>query len=145
MVDLAALVERIVAGMQASGEPAERFQTTVEGDLPEMWGDPDRLTQVFANLVENALRHGAGTVQIRLRSAGDGAVVEVSDEGPGVDPRDVPHLFTKFWKTGRRGGTGLGLFVARGLFEAHGGTIQVGPGTRGGARFTVHLPAGTPD
>jgi signal transduction histidine kinase len=145
VVDLAALAERILAGHRAAGEPAERFRLTVEPGLPEIWGDPDKLLQVLGNLVENALRHGAGLVDVRIAASGDGACLQVSDQGPGIDPRNAGHLFTKFWKSGRRGGSGLGLFVARGLVEAHGGSIRGLTRVGGGAEFTVLLPAGTPD
>jgi signal transduction histidine kinase len=144
VVDLPAIARRVIDGQVAAGEPEDRFRLTCE-PLPELWGDPDKLTQVVANLVENGVRHGAGVVRVKIESAGGGVRLEVTDEGEGVAPEVLPHLFMKFWKGGRRGGTGLGLFVARGLVEAHGGTIAAGSTEAGGARFTVHLPLGTPE
>ena len=144
VVDLPALAERVIAGQVAAGEPEEKFRLVAEA-LPEVWGDPDKLTQVLANLIENGVRHGAGRVQVELANTGDGVRVTVTDEGDGVAAEVMPRLFTKFWKGGRRGGTGLGLFVAKGLVEAHGGTITAGETAGGGARFTVQLPLGTPE
>lgn len=145
VVDLAALTRRVVEGQVAAGEPAQRFSVQVGPGLPELWGDPDKLTQVLANLVENAVRHGAGQVQVSIEAAGEGVRLQVSDEGAGVAPEVTPRLFTKFWKGARRGGSGLGLFVARGLVEAHGGRISAGRTATGGALFSVELPLGKPE
>jgi signal transduction histidine kinase len=145
VVDVSALIDAVVAGRVAAGEAADRFAVKVGSALPELWADPDKLTQVVGNLVDNALRHGAGQITISAAAQGDGIVVEVADEGEGIPAEVAPRLFTKFWRGGRRAGTGLGLFVARGLVEAHGGSITFGSAAGGGARFTVVLPAGTPD
>jgi signal transduction histidine kinase len=110
-----------------------------------MWVDADKLDQVLGNLLENAVRHGAGTVTIVVEPAGDGASVTVTDEGEGIPDEQRDRVFTRFWRSGRRGGTGLGLYIVRGLVEAHGGQIEVGSGPGGGARFRFVLPAATPD
>jgi PAS domain S-box-containing protein len=145
VVDLGRVIEKIVAGRVASGEPAERFVVDVQGELPEMWLDPDKIEQVVGNLVENALRHGEGTVTIAVRPHEDGAVVTVGDEGEGIPEETASRVFTRFWRGGnRRGGTGLGLYIVKGLVEAHGGTIEVGRSPSGGAQFRFVLPAGKP-
>ncbi len=155
VVDVAAAARRCVAGSVAAGEPEDRFRIFAAADLPEMWLDPDKLDQVLHNLVENALRHGDGTVTIRVESlpaASDstgmnrpGALVTVSDEGDGIPEETAARVFTKFWRGGaRRGGTGLGLFIAKGIVETHGGTIAAGRADSGGAEFRFTLPAGTP-
>lgn len=154
-VDLVAAVRRHVDRMVASGHEAERFVLDVEGGLPEVWADPDRLDQVLGNLLENAVRHGAGTVTLQVapvtEALTDGGApalavaVAVSDEGEGIDEQDVQRVFTRFWHGTRRGGTGLGLYVVRGLVEAHGGSVQVGRSAAGGARFRFTLPAGAPE
>jgi signal transduction histidine kinase len=152
LVDVAGMLSRRVAGAVAAGEPADRFDVRVAHGLPETWGDSDKLEQVFANLVENALRHGDGRVTITVAPAGAEGVTEevaataitVSDEGAGVPPEAAARVFTKFWRGGRRGGTGLGLYIAKGMVELHGGSIALGAGPGGGAEFRVHLPAGTP-
>jgi len=146
VVDLAAAVRRAVAGNVAGGEPVDRFVVEVGAGLPEMWVDPDKLAQVLGNLLENALRHGAGTVTVTVEpdDAAPGAVLTVSDEGAGVPDAVASRVFTRFWRGSRRGGTGLGLYVVKGLVEAHGGRIEVGSAPGGGARFRLVLPAGTP-
>ena len=147
-VDLAAAVARTVAGRIAAGEPADRFVTVVEGELPEMWVDPDKFQQVVGNLVENALRHGSGTVTVTLAPAevggSAGAAVTVADEGAGIPDAVLSRIFMRFWRGDRRGGTGLGLYIVKGLVEAHGGRIEVGRAEAGGAEFCFVLPAGTP-
>jgi signal transduction histidine kinase len=116
-----------------------------------MWVDADKLDQVVGNLLENAVRHGSGTVTICAEpigegdSSGPGASVTVTDEGEGIPQEARDRVFTRFWRSGRRGGTGLGLYIVRGLVEAHGGRIEVGQGPSGGARFRFVLPAATPD
>jgi signal transduction histidine kinase len=148
VVDVPAAIQRLVDGRVASGESPDRFAITFSDQLPEMWLDPDKLDQVLANLVDNAVRHGAGTVTIAVEPADspaeDGLVVTICDEGEGV-ASDIRNLvFRRFWRAGRRGGTGLGLYIVKGLVEAHGGTVAVSDAPRGGACFRLELPTGTP-
>jgi signal transduction histidine kinase len=109
-----------------------------------MWLDPDKLAQVVGNLVENALRHGGGTVTVTLTATATGAELTVADEGEGIAPQAAGRVFTKFWRGSRRGGTGLGLYIAKGLVEAHGGSIEADRAQSGGALLRVTLPAGAP-
>ena len=145
VVDVERAVRKAVDGRVAGGEAADRFDVQVLGPLPEVWVDPDKLDQVVGNLVENALRHGAGTVTVAVRPDGDGLEIVVSDEGEGISEHLVQRVFTRFWRGGdRRGGTGLGLYIVKGLVEAHGGSVEVTRAPSGGAAFAVRLPAGTP-
>ncbi len=147
VVDLPAAVRKAVAGRVAAGEPEERFVVVENGALPEMWLDPDKLQQIVGNLVENALRHGAGAVTVSVGPWPErpGAVVTVDDEGEGISEAVATRVFTRFWRGGdRRGGTGLGLYIVKGLVEAHGGSVCVQRAPGGGARFEFVLPAGTP-
>lgn len=119
--------------------------------LPEMWADSDRLEQIFFNLIENGLLHGAGAVTVTLDrddadggGAGEAVVVEVDDEGEGIPVADREKIFGRFWHGPSNASTGLGLYVVRGLVEAHGGSVHVTDATSGGARFVVRLPAGLP-
>jgi signal transduction histidine kinase len=144
VVDIPAVVQRDLDARVAAGESPERFRLNVTGDLPEMWVDPDKLAQVVGNLVENAVRHGSGTVTVNVGPHDDGAEVTVSDEGEGIPPQAAGRIFTKFWRGGSRGGTGLGLYIAKGIVEAHGGTIEAGRAPDGGAVLRFTLPAGTP-
>ena len=147
VVDLAQAAQRVVAGHVAVGELESRFVVAVDGPLPELWADPDKVQQMLANLVENALRHGAGTVTIDLAPEpdGDGVVVTVGDEGEGIPEAAYSRVFTRFWRGGQgTAGTGLGLYIVKGLVEAHGGSVAVGRSPAGGAEFRFVLPAGTP-
>jgi signal transduction histidine kinase len=109
-----------------------------------VWLDPDKLDQVLANLLDNAIRHGSGDVHVAVEPAGDGVAISVADHGSGVAPDIRGLVFRRFWRAGRRGGTGLGLYIVKGLVEAHGGTVFVGEADGGGALFRVTFPAGTP-
>ncbi len=159
-VDLVAVAHKHVERMVASGYDGERFIVTAPKALPEVWADPDRVDQVLGNLLENAVRHGAGTVTLTVlpgaadpmsnggAPAGDAASavsVSVADEGEGIQEDHYPLVFTRFWHGRSRGGTGLGLYVVRGLVEAHGGRISVGKADSGGAMFRFTLPAGAPE
>jgi signal transduction histidine kinase len=146
IADPRAIVSRVLQGKVAAGAAeAERFVVREDGDLPEMWIDPDKVEQVLHNLVDNALRHGAGTVTVVLRGTETGAEMSVADEGEGVPDANAGRVFTKFWRGASRGnGTGLGLYIAKALIEAHGGTIAVGRAPGGGAEFRFSLPAGAP-
>lgn len=118
-----------------------------EHGVPEVWADTDRLQQVFFNLIENALRHGAAPVTVTLdRDGPDGDVlVLVDDRGAGISPEDRDKVFGRFWRGSDGATTGLGLYVVRGLIEAHGGSVSVESNPLGGARFAVRLPGGVPD
>ena len=145
VVDVPERARKAIAGQIAAGQPEQRFCVDGPPDLPEIWADPDKLDQILGNLIENAVRHGGGTITIEVVPAGDGVAVTVADEGPGIPPEALPRLFTKFWRSGRRGGTGLGLYITKGLVEAHGGRIEAATAPGGGARFRFTLPAGTPE
>jgi signal transduction histidine kinase len=160
-VDLVAVARKHVERMVATGYEDERFVVLSPSPLPEVWADPDRVDQVLGNLLENAVRHGSGTVTLSVLpdtanssstvGAVNGAVsheavaVSVSDEGEGIQEDHYPLVFTRFWHGRSRGGTGLGLYVVRGLVEAHGGRISVGRADSGGAMFRFTLPAGAPE
>ena len=147
VVDIEHSIRKAFAGRIASGEPESRFVLKATGELPEMWVDPDKIDQVVGNLVENALKYGAGTVTVALHGTPAGAEVTVSDEGEGIPQEMLARVFTKFWRRGdggRRQGTGLGLFIVKGLVEAHGGEITAGRAASGGAQFRFTLPAGVP-
>ncbi|MGH3311382.1 MAG: ATP-binding protein [Streptomyces sp.] len=148
-VDMVAAVRRHIEAHVAVGRPAERFVTRVSEPLPGLWADPDKIDQVLGNLLENAVRHGEGTVTIEVapaptRSDEEGTAVTVSDEGPGIPEESMGRVFTRFWRGSKRGGTGLGLYIVKGIVEAHGGTITVARAAAGGAQFRFTLPVGAP-
>ncbi|HET8600704.1 MAG TPA: ATP-binding protein [Segeticoccus sp.] len=147
-VDLVKAARGQIERMVASGHDEDRFELVHDQELPEIWADPDRIEQILANLLENAIRHGEGCVRVGLEPVSEphpAALVTISDEGTGIAPENYSLVFGRFWQGERRGGTGLGLYVVRGLVEAHGGTIAVGRGPQGGAEFRFTLPAGVPE
>lgn len=154
-VDVPAAARRYVDRMVASGHAQEKFVLRVAAGVPEVWADPDRLDQVLANLLENAVRHGDGTVRLDVVATREvlavgsepepAVAVSISDEGEGIAEEDMQRVFTRFWHGRRRGGTGLGLYLVRGLVEAHGGRISVGRAPAGGAQFRFALPASAPE
>jgi signal transduction histidine kinase len=116
----------------------------VDRDLPELVCDPERILQVLANLIGNALKvtPGGGRVGVRVEDSSGEVRFTVSDDGPGIAGEDLPHLFDRF-RRGRNAsyhGTGLGLAIVRGIVEAHDGRVwaQSFPGQ--GARFAFVLP-----
>jgi len=154
LVSIPERVEKIVAGRVAAGDAPDRFRVVVLPGLPETWLDADKVDQILGNLIENAVRHGAGTVTVVVeplgpgdtpRGVGEGVAVSVRDEGDGVAPELVPRVFRQFWRAKRRGGAGLGLYIVKGLVEAHGGTITVQRAPGGGAEFRFTMPASRPD
>jgi signal transduction histidine kinase len=149
LVDLPGQARRVMAGRVAAGDSEDRFRVETGPDLPETWLDADKTFQILANLIENAVRHGAGTVTVMVESArtGDAPGVEVAvrDQGQGIAPELAGRVFRQFWRVKRRGGAGLGLFIVKGLVESHGGTIAVHQAPGGGAEFRFTMPAGTPD
>jgi PAS domain S-box-containing protein len=138
---------KIIAGRVACGEPEDRFRLEAGEDLPETWLDADKIDQILVNLIENAVRHGAGIVTTMVERAQidgeDAVVVYVRDQGEGIAPDVAPRVFRQFWRGKRRGGTGLGLYIVKGLVEAHGGTITVQRAPGGGAEFRFIVPAGS--
>ena len=129
-------------------EPAAaRKQVVLARDLAEapVSGDRDRLLQVVVNLLDNALKFtpSDGTVTLAVGTAGPSAILSVADTGPGIEPVDLPFVFDRFYRSRAARGTqgvGLGLAIARGLVEAHGGTIEAANGADGGAIFTLRFP-----
>lgn len=143
-VDIATAVGRHVQALTANGQAPDRFLVSVSRPLPDLWADPDKIDQILGNLLENAVRHGDGTVTIDVSPHEKGTAVTVTDEGPGIPEESMARVFTRFWRGSKRGGTGLGLYIVKGIVEAHGGTITVGRGPGGGAEFRFILPVSAP-
>lgn len=118
-------------------------RVSVEG-LGTIRGDRYRILQVLSNLVGNAIKFtpAGGSITLRARPSPGSIVVSVEDTGPGVPEEDVPHIFNRFWHSSRRkhGGAGLGLAIAQGIVEAHGGKIWLENRPGGGATFAFELP-----
>lgn len=136
-LELGSFIRSIVQARGCDGRVA------VSARPVEMLGDRRRLERIVGNLVDNALEHGGSRAAVDVRRDGETAVIEVSDDGPGVRPEDVPHLFERFYKTDRARsgpGSGLGLAIARENARLLGGDIGVQTEPGRGARFTVRLP-----
>jgi signal transduction histidine kinase len=120
--------------------------TSVHGRLPAIRGDRARLRQVLGNLIENAVKYSPEGGEVRVAaSASNGAVrIAVRDSGPGIPRDQQARIFEKFGRVDVPGaskpGTGLGLFIARSIAEAHGGSIEVTSGSEPGSTFTLTLP-----
>lgn len=126
------------------------FVIDLQADIPEMTGDPGQLQQVFTNLIINAgsALNGKGKIIITSRFDPDCEEVslEFADTGPGISPEVMDKVFEPFFTTKRPGeGTGLGLSVAYGIIQQHGGTIEVKNYHAGGALFTIILPLESPE
>ena len=143
-MDLVALARRAVAARQVAA-PRHRIALDAPEKLEGEW-DPERLAQVLDNLLGNAVAYSpdGGDVRVRVRSEGGEAVVSVADQGLGLRQDDLGRLFQRFTRldTGRDiGGTGLGLYISRGIVAAHGGRIWAeSPGPGKGATFALALP-----
>jgi len=146
-VDVPTLVGQLRESMEPVAEARRIALTaTLEGQIPALRADPDRLRQVMLNLLTNAVHYtpAGGSVALAARREGPDAVLEVTDTGPGIDAKDMPHVFDRFYRADRArarasGGTGLGLAIVRSLVELHGGTVSA-DSSPSGSRFTVRLP-----
>jgi signal transduction histidine kinase len=126
-----------------AAEKGVRVQVATAEPGLRVLADRDRIIQVVGNLVANAVKFtpAGGSVELQVARRGEQVEVAVSDTGPGLVPEHVPHLFERLWKSDRGGtkGTGLGLYIARGVVEAHGGRITAENRPGGGARFAFTL------
>jgi len=145
MIDVLALVHQVIEKVRFS-YPDIEADVRFPDDFPELYADPDKLEQVLTNLVENACKYASPRGMRIVGEVGeDEASVSVTDAGEGIPEADLPKVFTKFFRRelGRPTGSGLGLWISRGLVEAHGGrlvaTSVIGEGTT--FRFTLPLLA----
>ncbi len=145
------LISDTISSFQPQAERrGVRLVGEVSGDVDPVLANPPRLQRVLHNLLSNAIRHtpADGTVALRARPEGDEVRVEVSDTGEGIAPEDLPRVFERSFRAERSRtraeeedtpGAGLGLAIARGLIEAHGGTMDVESDLGRGSRFRFTL------
>ena len=143
--DLAIVATDAVGGFRSAAQAAGvALDTEIAEDIPLLEVDPVRIREVISNLVANALRHtpsgGSIAVDARVDEAGRAVVVTVRDTGTGIDPELLPHVFDRFAKAPGSRGSGLGLAIARGLVEAHGGSIEVESTPDRGSTFRFRIP-----
>jgi two-component system sensor histidine kinase BaeS len=143
------LLERAAAARKSEAKAKDitlQIESAVE--LPDVNIDPDRMTQVLVNLLDNALRYtpAGGSISISAQLIQEGVAIIVKDTGPGIPPEDLSHLFERFYRGDKsrqreEGGTGLGLAIAKSLVENQGGQIRVESQLGEGATFIIKLPA----
>jgi signal transduction histidine kinase len=144
--DLGAELGRVVAELAATF-PHRRLETDIRFHRP-VTCDPDRVGQLLSNLLANALVHGLpdGLVQVRARMAGGDCVLEVTNQGPPIEPEIMARMFQPYSRAshGQGGvGLGLGLYIADEIAKAHGGTLSVRSAEATGTVFTFTWPCGT--
>ncbi len=148
-VDFERLVSEVVEGLRASALAKNiDLQVDLLRGVPHIWGVPEALREMAANLIDNAIRYTpkGGRVEVLLYPHEGDIVFQVSDTGIGIPPEDLPHIFDEFFRSRNakefvHEGTGLGLSIVKSAVEAHGGEIEVFSEVGRGTTFTVTLPA----
>lgn len=142
-LDLLSIAQRVIAEQEVTA-PERRFDLTHEGDLQGDW-DEGRVEQVLANLIGNAVHHGAPSEPVSVRLMGREEAVEIAIHNGGCVPKEImPHLFDPFRSsregTARKEGLGLGLYIVKQIVNAHEGEVAVCSSEEQGTTFNVHLP-----
>jgi len=121
------------------------FKTHIPNDFPLIYVDFGLMEQVLHNLILNATQHSpkGSLIELRIEIANDNLIIKVADRGHGFPETELAHAFDKFYrgKDSKAGGTGLGLSIVKGFVEAHNGTVSASNGEKGGAVFTIKIPA----
>ena len=142
--DLGELIVEVVERYRSEADAVGvLLRTDVRAASDEVDVDPHRIGEVVLNLLTNAVRAAApgGSVAVTVRRDDDGAaIVDVVDDGPGLDPGQLDAIFDRFHRGAESDGSGLGLTISRGLVEAHGGTLMATSVARSGTTMTVRLP-----
>jgi len=120
------------------------LRVDLDGDLPDIWGDKDRLLQVFENLIGNAIKFtkAGGSITVGATSEDHEVTFRVADTGSGIAPENLPRVFDRFWQASASGrsGAGLGLPITKGIVEAHRGRIWVESVAGSGSTFFFTIP-----
>jgi hypothetical protein len=150
-IDLTAIVTEVLEPIASQArERKVNVQREIDSGIPTVMGDHDRLMQVLSNLLGNAIKFTpeGGRVRLRVARSGDEVLVSVADNGIGISRSDLPHVFERFWRSqdSKEKGAGLGLSIAYGIIEAHGGRIwaesELGVGTN--MTFALPVPVASP-
>ena len=143
------LLDTVISGLLPAADARQILVSRlIADDLPPTEGDPQRLQQVFSNVLSNAIKFtpDGGAIAVTCESYGDGTLVEFTDSGAGIAPEFLPYVFDRFRQgdsraTRKQGGLGLGLAIARHIIEAHGGTIEAHSAGQGqGTTIRIQLP-----
>lgn len=122
-----------------------RYDDENDEEFPPVEADPERLRQVFCNIMDNAAKHGGsgGKIDAAVRREGEQAIITIRDYGPGIPVDELPHVKTKFYKgSSKARGSGIGLAVCDEIVSRHGGELEIGNAEGGGCIVTIHLPVG---
>lgn len=144
-VDIAEVAEESIEGFRHEADEAGlHISVTGTGSPTHAMADPDRLQQVIANLVENALKFASTTIEVTVRTGTNRPRIEVADDGPGIASEDLPHVFERLYVAShepkrKETGSGLGLAIVRELVDLMGGTVHATVNHGGGARMVVEL------
>lgn len=139
--DWCSLEEIIRAAVDDTGDSPEHVRLVIDRDLPLVRADATQLQRALANLIDNAVRHGAGPVSVRARVRAGRILIRVVDQGPGIPPAEQDRIFTAFYRApGAAGqGSGLGLAIVRGFVEANGGRVRIESHPGQGTSFVIEL------
>ncbi len=142
------VVEAVETQKMLAASSSVELRLDVGEHVAEVWGEHDRLLQVFENLIGNAIKFttGGGWITVGAASNDQEVVFWVADSGAGIEPADVPRVFDRFWQAtkGDRRGAGLGLPITKGIVEGHGGHIWVESTLGRGTTFFFSIPSARP-
>jgi two-component system phosphate regulon sensor histidine kinase PhoR len=154
MTPLQEIVERVVGGLQlqAAQKRIQILTETPSQGIPLIEADPALLQQALHNLVENAIKYtrSDGKVLVKLQPGSNSVIFEVNDNGIGVSPMDIPHLFEKFYRGAQQGskeqrGSGLGLAIVKSICDRHGGRVWADSKLGKGSNFRMEIPVRQPE
>jgi K+-sensing histidine kinase KdpD len=144
-VNMVQLINQLVERLSVQTE-LHRIVVDLPSHFPIIMADENRLEQVMSNLISNAIKYATrgGEIRISGQVRSEQVIICISDQGPGIAPQDIPHVFDRFYRSVSASrttkGAGLGLYLARAVIEAHGGRIWVDPKPGEGARICFSLP-----
>jgi signal transduction histidine kinase len=142
-VDIGDLAERLIQLLKPVAlRKGQRLTISIKNDIPEIRGDAGELTQLLWNILQNAVSHSGGNINLAAEAAGGGVEITVKDDGEGIAPELLPRIF-EWGASGKNGGSGIGLSICRDIAKSHNGDISIQNEEGGGVRVTVTLKGKT--